>query len=112
VVPPALLPWYRSDEAQWYKRALAQGAPDAAMRDRELFQRLAEAVPWQEHYRWLFRQRFLEPRLTAEYRRLTDAPHPALVAAGDALSRHYGVRYDNLWLNLYRGGEDSTGPPP
>src|SRR4030095_4797715 len=75
----------------------------------ELFQRLAEAVPWQAHYRWLFRQRFLEPRLTAEYRRLADAPHPALVLACDALSEHYGVRYDNLWLNLYRGGEDSTG---
>ena len=75
----------------------------------ELFQRLADAVPWQAHYRWLFRQRFLEPRLTAEYRRLAEAPHPALVAASDALSEHYGVRYDNLWLNLYRGGEDSTG---
>jgi hypothetical protein len=37
-----------------------------------LFGRLAEAVPWQEHFRWLFRQRFLEPRLTAEYRRLAD----------------------------------------
>src|SRR5262249_19293617 len=71
--------------------------------------RLAGAVPWQAPYRWLFRQRFLEPRLTAEYRRLADAPHPSLVAAGDALSRHYGVRYDNLWLNLYRSGEDSTG---
>jgi Amidohydrolase family len=33
VVPPALLAWYRSDEAQWYKRDLAQGAPDAAMRE-------------------------------------------------------------------------------
>src|SRR5262244_934944 len=46
----------------------------------ELFQRLARAVPWQEHHRWLFRQRFLEPRLTAEYRQLADAPHPGLVA--------------------------------
>jgi len=34
VIPPALLTWYRSDEAQWYKRDLAQGAPDAAMRER------------------------------------------------------------------------------
>src|SRR5207302_10688775 len=51
----------------------------------ELFKRLAEAVPWQAHYRWLFRQRFLEPRLTAEYRQLADAPHPALVVAADAL---------------------------
>src|SRR5215470_9287152 len=50
----------------------------------ELFQRLAEGVPWQEHHRWLFRQRFLEPRLTAEYRQLADAPHPGLVAAGHA----------------------------
>jgi hypothetical protein len=30
VIPPALLTWYRSEEAQWYKRDLAQGAPDAA----------------------------------------------------------------------------------
>src|SRR5215467_7824650 len=51
----------------------------------ELFQRLAEGVPWQEHHRWLFRQQFLKPRLTAEYRQLADAPHPGLVAAGDAL---------------------------
>jgi imidazolonepropionase-like amidohydrolase len=33
VIPPALLTWYRSDEAQWYKRDLAQGAADAAMRE-------------------------------------------------------------------------------
>src|SRR5262245_51950826 len=74
-----------------------------------LFARLADAVPWQEHFRWLFRQRFLEPRLTAEYRRLTDVPHPTLIAAAEALSGHYGVRYDSLWLNLYRSGADSTG---
>src|SRR5262249_9027991 len=34
VIPPALLTWYRSDEAQWYKRDLAQGAPDTTMRER------------------------------------------------------------------------------
>ena len=50
-----------------------------------------------------------EPRLTAEYHRLADVPHPALITAAEALSRHYGVRYDNLWLNLYRSGVDSTG---
>ncbi len=38
VLPPALLAWYRSDEAQWYKRDLAQGAPDTTM--REVFGRL------------------------------------------------------------------------
>ena len=34
VIPAALLAWYRGDEAQWYKRELAQGAPDAAMYQR------------------------------------------------------------------------------
>jgi alkylated DNA repair dioxygenase AlkB len=74
-----------------------------------LFDRLAKAVPWRQHYRRLFEQVFQEPRLTAEYRDLGRAPHPAVVAAAAALSRHYGVVYDSLWLNLYRDGRDSTG---
>ncbi len=74
-----------------------------------LFDALARDVPWRQHRRQLFRQRFLEPRLTAECRDLRDAPHPALAAAAEALSAHYGIRYDSLWLNLYRDGRDSTG---
>jgi len=75
----------------------------------ELFDQLARGVPWKQHYRYLFGQRFLEPRLTAEYRELRDVPHPPLIAAAEALSAHYGTRYDSLWLNLYRDGRDSTG---
>jgi alkylated DNA repair dioxygenase AlkB len=75
----------------------------------ELFERLLRGVPWQQHHRTLFGQRFIEPRLTAEYRDLRDMPHSRLRAAADALSGHYGVRYDSVWLNLYRGGSDSTG---
>ncbi|WP_116809578.1 alpha-ketoglutarate-dependent dioxygenase AlkB [Steroidobacter cummioxidans] len=74
-----------------------------------LFDTLATAVPWSQHYRTLFEQRFLEPRLTAEYRSLGSVPHDMLVAAATALSSHYGVVYDSLWLNLYRNGDDSTG---
>jgi alkylated DNA repair dioxygenase AlkB len=74
-----------------------------------LFERLATAVPWKQLYRQLFEQTFLEPRFSAEYRRLGDVPHPALVEAAEVLSAHYGVRYDNLWLNLYRDGRDGTG---
>lgn len=73
-----------------------------------LFERLAAAVPWKEHYRKMFDQVFLEPRLTAEYRNVADAPEP-LPAIARALSRHYRVPYDGLWLNLYRNGRDSTG---
>ena len=73
-----------------------------------LFDRLAEAVPWQEHYRRVFDRTFLEPRLTAEYRDVRQAPDPLAVLAG-VLSEHYGVGYDSVWLNLYRSGRDSTG---
>jgi len=74
-----------------------------------LFHQLARGVPWREHYRHLFGRRFLEPRLTAEYRDLREMPHPQLIAAAAALSAHYGRRYDSVWLNLYRDGRDSTG---
>lgn len=74
-----------------------------------LFQELARGVSWKQHHRNLFGQRFLEPRLTAEYRELRDMPHPSLIAAAETLSAHYGTRYDSVWLNLYRDGRDSTG---
>src|SRR5262249_43198162 len=73
------------------------------------FGRLATAVPWRQHDRRLFEQTFREPRLTAEYRTLRNVPENALLDAARALSRHYGVMYDSLWLNLYRDGQDSTG---
>ncbi|HKQ14301.1 MAG TPA: alpha-ketoglutarate-dependent dioxygenase AlkB [Steroidobacteraceae bacterium] len=72
-----------------------------------LLEILLEAVPWQQHQRRLFEQTFLEPRLTAQYKSLSDAPQ-ALADAAGALSDHYGIKYDNLWLNLYRHGRDST----
>lgn len=75
---------------------------------QRLFDELATAVPWSQHYRTLFEQRFLEPRLTAEYRSLDLVPHSMLITAAAALSNYYGVEYDSLWLNLYRNGSDST----
>jgi alkylated DNA repair dioxygenase AlkB len=74
-----------------------------------LYHSLVAAVPWKQHHRRLFDQVFLEPRLTAEYRDYRRAPHSMLIEAVGALTRHYGVVYDGLWLNLYRNGQDSTG---
>jgi alkylated DNA repair dioxygenase AlkB len=76
---------------------------------RFLLERLATTVPWQQHDRRLFEQTFQEPRLTAEYRNLQDVAEPVLLDAANALSEHYGILYDSLWLNLYRDGHDSTG---
>jgi alkylated DNA repair dioxygenase AlkB len=76
---------------------------------RILLERLATAVPWQQHDRRMFEQIFQEPRLTAEYKNLADVTEKALMDAVRALSEHYGIVYDSLWLNLYRDGQDSTG---
>ena len=73
-----------------------------------LFAYLLDALPWEQRKRPMFEQMVLEPRLTAEVHCLANAPHPGLRHAADALSTRYGVRYDNLWLNLYRDGQDST----
>jgi alkylated DNA repair dioxygenase AlkB len=76
---------------------------------RILLDRLTTAVPWRQHDRRMFDQVFREPRLTAQYRSLHRVPEKALLDAVGALSGHYGVAYDSLWLNLYRDGQDSTG---
>jgi alkylated DNA repair dioxygenase AlkB len=76
---------------------------------RALFERLTTAVPWRQHDRTLFDQTFQEPRLTAEYKTLRNVRDEVLLKAVSALSQHYGIRYDSLWLNFYRHGEDSTG---
>ncbi|MBS0419539.1 MAG: alpha-ketoglutarate-dependent dioxygenase AlkB [Proteobacteria bacterium] len=74
-----------------------------------VFERLTTAVPWRQHDRRLFDQTFREPRLTAEYKTLRNVPDEVLRKAVSALSKYYGVRYDSVWLNFYRHGEDSTG---
>ena len=73
-----------------------------------LFARLLDALPWEQRERYMYTGMVTEPRLTAEIRDLTAAPSPLLVEAAAALSTHYGVCYDGLWINLYRDGRDST----
>ena len=73
-----------------------------------VFAALLTAAPWAQHERWMYDRMVVEPRLTAQAHTLAEAPHPRLVAAADALSERYGVRYDHLWMNLYRDGRDST----
>jgi alkylated DNA repair dioxygenase AlkB len=73
----------------------------------ELFAHLLANAPWEQRHRRLYEQVVLEPRLTAEVRDLRGAD-PRLIEAADRLSREYGVRYDNLWMNLYRDHRDST----
>jgi alkylated DNA repair dioxygenase AlkB len=76
---------------------------------RELLVRVQENVHFEQLNRRLFDQVFREPRLTATFRDLRKVPHPELLEAIDALSQRYRNRYEGLWINFYRDGDDSTG---
>jgi alkylated DNA repair dioxygenase AlkB len=74
-----------------------------------LFEQMLSSVPWAEHQRRMFNKVFQEPRLTATYRDARKITEQGLLQAIAALSDHYGVNYDGLWMNLYRNEQDSTG---
>jgi alkylated DNA repair dioxygenase AlkB len=94
------------DETSWIEHTPGWlDADDAA----ELFGKLVANAAWEQRDRWIVDRRVIEPRLTAEYNDLADAPDPARRAAAERLSGQYQVPYDGLWINFYRDHRDSTG---
>jgi alkylated DNA repair dioxygenase AlkB len=91
------------DEGSWLEHV-----PGWLARNETLLVRLARDAGWEQRQRWMYTRQVDEPRLTAEYPVLAEAPDPLLRAIGTALSRRYGVLYDSAWLNLYRDHRDST----
>jgi hypothetical protein len=47
-----------------------------------------------------------EPRLTAEYPVIADAPQPVLHYLTEVLTAHYGRPNARLWMNWYRDHND------
>ena len=94
----------RLDATSWIDHV-----PDWLTCDDLLLNTLASVPQWEQRQRWMFTKFVDEPRLTAEYPNLYDTPIPMLASIGHALSRHYSVRFDTAWLNLYRDQRDSTG---
>jgi alkylated DNA repair dioxygenase AlkB len=92
------------DDTSWVEHV-----PGWLSGSHELLADLTESAPWEQRERWMYTRMVTEPRLTAEYRVLADAPQPELRAMAAALSAHYGVPYDGLWMNLYRDHQDGTG---
>ncbi|MFE4617064.1 alpha-ketoglutarate-dependent dioxygenase AlkB [Streptomyces sp. NPDC056747] len=77
-----------------------------------LFEELAGCVPWQAEEREMYDRVVAVPRLLAYYREGVPLPHPALLAAREALSTHYapelGEPFVSSGLCLYRDGRDSV----
>jgi alkylated DNA repair dioxygenase AlkB len=76
--------------------------------DDELMRFLMARATWEQRSRWMYDRVVQEPRLTAEYPVIGEAPHPVLHYLADELSRHYGVAYSRLWMNWYRDNDDGT----
>jgi alkylated DNA repair dioxygenase AlkB len=75
--------------------------------DRELFEELTRTADWEQRERWMYNRRLAEPRLTAEYQDVSQAPQQ-LRAVTATLSARCGVDYRFIWLNQYRDHRDST----
>jgi alkylated DNA repair dioxygenase AlkB len=77
--------------------------------DDELMEVLMSQAAWEQRSRWMYTRRVQEPRLTAEYPVIADAPQPVLHYLAEILSAHYGRPYERLWMNWYRDNHDGTG---
>ncbi|MER6994348.1 alpha-ketoglutarate-dependent dioxygenase AlkB [Streptomyces sp. NPDC000410] len=78
----------------------------------ELFELLADGVPWRAERRQMYEREVDVPRLLAYYREGDALPHPVLAEARDALSAHYaaelGEPFTTAGLCYYRDGHDSV----
>lgn len=77
--------------------------------DDALMRLLMADAPWEQRSRWMYDRKVQEPRLTAEYPVIAEAPHPVLHHIAEVLAGHFGVAYSRLWMNWYRDNEDGTG---
>lgn len=75
-----------------------------------LFQQLAETRQWGQRTRWMYERKVLEPRLTSYWiaNQCGRLSPPVLEQMRAVLSARYGVDFDSLGFNLYRGGEDGV----
>jgi alkylated DNA repair dioxygenase AlkB len=94
----------RLDETAWIEHV-----PGWLAGSSQVLGTVLDTIAWEQRQRWMYTRMVTEPRLTAEYPVLADARQPILREIGAALSAHYGVRYDRLWMNLYRDNSDGTG---
>jgi alkylated DNA repair dioxygenase AlkB len=77
--------------------------------DGELMEMLMHQAAWEQRSRWMYTRMVQEPRLTAEYPVIADAPQPVLSYLAGTLSAHYRRPYNRLWMNWYRDNNDGTG---
>lgn len=92
------------DQTSWVDHVPGWLAGDTALMDA-----LMDQANWQQRSRWMYTRMVEEPRLTAEYPVIADAPQPELRYLAGALAAHYRRPFTRLWMNWYRDNNDGTG---
>jgi alkylated DNA repair dioxygenase AlkB len=92
------------DETSWVDHV-----PGWLAGDGELMAALMDRAEWQQRSRWMYTRMVTEPRLTAEYPVIAEAPQPVLRYLAGLLAAHFGQPYTRLWMNWYRDNNDGTG---
>jgi alkylated DNA repair dioxygenase AlkB len=77
--------------------------------DQVLMELLMAEAAWEQRSRWMYTRELEEPRLTAEYPVIAEAPQPVLHHIAGALAAHYDRTFTRLWMNWYRDHNDGTG---
>jgi alkylated DNA repair dioxygenase AlkB len=99
------------------RRPLSHGAwidlrPGFVTSPDELFDALANTVPWREEQMHMYDSTVRVPRLLARYAEGDALPHPVLDEARSALNAHYieelGEPFVSAGMCLYRDGNDSV----
>jgi alkylated DNA repair dioxygenase AlkB len=93
------------DERSW-----VDTAPGWLRGSDQLFTELVETGRFSQRTVRIYDRTVPEPRLTAGWSTdvtSDDVPEP-LRAVAVAVSAHYGVVFDRIWVNLYRDGRDSV----
>ncbi len=95
----------RLDETSWIDHA-----PAWVRGSDLLFAEVLASRAWAQRSRWMYDRRVLEPRLTDHWDLASGVPlaPPVLEEMRRALSARYGVLFESVGFNLYRGGEDSV----
>ena len=106
--PPALDPAAALERLDLDGRSWIDVSPRWLLGGDELLGRLAAGLRWTRAKRPMYGQMIDEPRLGAFVRPGSPGAPPLIDGMAGALGVRYRTAFNSVWVNYYRGGDDSV----
>ncbi len=106
--PPALDPAAALERLDLDGRSWIDVSPRWLLGGDELLGRLAAGLRWTRAKRPMYGQMIDEPRLGAFVRPGSPGTPPLIDETAGALGVRYRTAFNSVWVNYYRGGDDSV----